>query len=251
MTNRLLNFARVLALWAVLLVAAARAGAQPGGGMQGPQFSGAMEKLFGEHKAFSANLEMQIEGTPAGAMTMGGSIAYLEGKSRFDMDMSQMKAASLPAQALAQMKQMGMDKIAMISAPDAKVMRMLYPSMKAYVEMPIADEGATTPATDFKMESTELGKETVDGHPTTKNKVVVTGKDGKPHESTVWNATDLDKFPVKIATTENGVQMTMLFKDVKFEKPDSAKFDAPSDYKKYDSMMNLMMSRMKGGPGAQ
>ncbi len=80
-----------------------------------------------------------------------------------------------------------------------------------------------------------------------KNKVVVTGPDGVSHESTVWNATDLDKFPVKIEMSDNGKQTTMTFKDVKTEKPDSALFDPPADYKKYDSMMNMMMSRARGG----
>jgi len=34
-----------------------------------------------------------------------------------------------------------------------------------------------------------------------KNKVIVTDDKGDKHESTVWNATDLKNFPVKIETT--------------------------------------------------
>ena len=65
------------------------------------------------------------------------------------------------------------------------------------------------------METTELGKDTVDGHPCVKNKVIVTDNEGSKHESTVWNATDLKNFPVKIETDRTGRQtMTMLFKNV-------------------------------------
>ena len=77
-------------------------------------------------------------------------------------------------------------------------------------------------------------------------------EEAKKHEATVWNATDLKKFPVKIETTEQGQAVTMLFKDVKLSKPEANLFDPPSDLKYY-SMMSLMqqemMKRMGGGMG--
>jgi hypothetical protein len=42
--------------------------------------------------------------------------------------------------------------------------------------------------------------------------------------------------------------MVLLFNDVKLEKPDAALFDPPADFTKYDSMMSLMMSRVRGAP---
>jgi hypothetical protein len=41
----------------------------------------------------------------------------------------------------------------------------------------------------------------------------------------------------------------MLFKDVKLSKPAASQFEPPADYKKYDSMMSLMMEHMGGGMG--
>jgi hypothetical protein len=233
--------------------------AQPGmragmGGPSGPRLGGDMAKIFGENSAFSANLEMQSTGGPAGdGMTMPGKLAYLEGKSRFEMDMSQMKSSRMSPQAAEQMKQMGMDKMVAIARPDKKVSYLIYSGLQAYVENPIQDPDAAKPESDYKIETTELGKDTVDGHACVKNKVVVTDKEGKAHESTVWNATDLKKFPVKVETAENGMTVTMLFKDVKLTKPDIAQFDPPSGFKKYDSMMEMMqqemMKRMGGGAG--
>jgi len=233
--------------------------AQPGmrggmGGPPGPRLGGDMAKIFGENSAFSANLEMQSTGGPAAdGMTIPGKLAYLEGKSRFEMDMTQMKSSRMPPQAAEQMKQMGMDKMVAISRPDKKVSYLIYPGMEAYVENAIQDPDAAKSEADYKIETTELGKDTVDGHACVKNKVVVTDKDGKAHESTVWNATDLKKFPVKVETTEGEMTVTMLFKDVKLAKPDAGQFDPPAGFKKYDSMMAMMqqemMKRMGGGMG--
>jgi hypothetical protein len=226
----------------------------PGGGGQssGPSFGGDMAKLFGDNQDFSANIEIQFK-LPGNEqeMTMPAKVAYSEGKSRFEMDMTQVKSAAMPPNAAAQMKQLGLDKMITVSLPAEKASYLIYPNLDAYVELPLKDPDALNSASDYKIEMTEVGKETLDGHDCVKNKVVVTGKDGKTHESTVWNATDLKKFPVKIETTENGHPIVMLFKDVKLAKPASDGFQAPTDYTKYDDMRSMMqqviMKRLGGG----
>ncbi len=210
-----------------------------------------MAKIFGDNSSFSANMEMQVVGDQP--ITMPGKIYVSDGKSRFEMDMSEMKGHQLPPDAAAHMKAMGMDKMVTISLPDDKTAYMIYPNMQAYVQMPTQNPDAAKPESDFKIETTELAKETADGHPCVKNKVVVTDKEGNKHESTVWNATDLKNFPIKIETTEAGHTTDMVFKDVKLSKPEAGLFAPPSNYKKYDSMMSLMqeemMKRMGGGMG--
>jgi hypothetical protein len=224
--------------------------AQPGP-PRGPQFSGAMDKLFGDNQSFSAALEMQMTDAAGGTMIMPGKITFDSGKSRFEMDMTQAKGGQMPPDAAAQMKAMGMDRIVMIGRPDKKVACIVYPGMQSYVENVLSDSETTTAPGDFKVETTELGKETVDGHPCVKNKAIVTDKDGTPHESTVWNATDLKNFPVKIQITEQGRSMTMLYRDITITKPDAGVFEPPSGYTKYDSMQAMMqaviMKQMGGG----
>lgn len=158
-------------------------------------------------------------------------------------------------QAAAQMKSIGMDKTEVISRPDKKVAYQIYPGLKAYVETQLPEqETSGSSGEQMKMDLTELGKETVDGHPCVKNKAVVTDKDGNQHESLVWNATDLKKFPVKIEQSQDGMKITMAFRDISFSKPSASLFDAPSDSTKYDStqsmMQQVMMKRMGGGLGA-
>ncbi len=221
----------------------------------GPGLSGSTAKLFGDNSSFSATLEMQT-GSEGGAdaMSIPGKIFFDAGKSRFEMDMSQMKGGKMPPQAAAQMKSIGMDKMIMIARPDKKMGYQVYPGMQAYVENPLPEQESASAPSDFKIEITELGKETVDNHPCIKNKAVVTDKEGAKHESTVWNATDLKKFPIKIEQVESGTKVTMLFHDVRLSKPAADLFEPPSDATKYDSMQSMMQQVMKkrfggGAPG--
>ena len=98
------------------------------------------------------------------------------------------------------------------------------------------------------MESTELGKETVDGHPCVKNKVVVTDKEGKKLESTVWNASDLKNFPVKMEHNDaQSGTVTLTYKDIKLEKPEVSSFDPPANFTKAANMMEMMMKGAGAG----
>jgi hypothetical protein len=220
------------------------AGAQPAQPPR-PSFDGTMAKLFGDNTAFSATMEFHCTQSPGNEMIMPGKVAHLVDKSRFEMDMSKLQGGNMPPQAAAQMKKMGMGRMTTISRSDKKLSYLIYPDMKAYVE--IATQEASAAPSEYKAEVTKLGEETIDGHDCIKNKVVVTGPDGVKHESTVWNAADLKQFPVKIQTdSEKGMAVVMLFKDVKLDKPAAAQFELPADFTKYDDMMSLMMSRARG-----
>jgi len=221
--------------------------AQPGGPPPGPSWDGAMAKLFGDNPAFTGTMEFHMTGPSGKEITMQARISHLEGKARFEMDMASMQGVNMPPQAAAQMKQMGMSKMVSISRRDLTLVYMLYPDMKAYVEMPMRE--ANAPISEYKTDVTKLGEENINGHDCIKNKVLVTCPDGSTREATVWNATDLNKFPMKLQlATKEGRNLLMIFSEVKFEKPDAALFSPPVDFTKYDTMMNLMMSRMRGAP---
>lgn len=232
-----------------LLTAQAQFG--PSGG--GLNFGGATGKLFGENQSYTALLEFQTADASGNAVVMPGKLSFDAGKSRFEMDMTQMKSSQMRPEAATQMKQMGMDRMVTIARPDKKITTLIYPGLQSYVENQMTDSQAAPDSGDFKVETTELGKDTVDGHDCVKNKVTVTDKEGKQHESTVWNATDLKNFPVKIETTESGRTSTMLFKNISLAKPDAAIFEVPPNFTKYDNMQVMMqqqiMKRMGGGAG--
>ncbi|HZQ48013.1 MAG TPA: hypothetical protein VFC07_13425 [Verrucomicrobiae bacterium] len=228
-------------LCATLGTASAQFG-RGGGGMAapptGPNLGGANALLFGDNNSFTANFEMQS----GSSQPMGGKISVSDGKSRFEFDMTKL-ASGRNASSAAQLKQFGMDTVASISRPDKKTVYTLYPGLNAYFETTIPDAPPAT-AGKSKTDISKLGTETIDGHPCAKNKIVVTDDNGATHESTVWNASDLKNFPLKIEQTEGGQKVTMTFKDVKLDKIDASLFEVPSGAKKYDSMMTLMQQEM-------
>ncbi|MEI8288439.1 MAG: hypothetical protein WCH99_03115 [Verrucomicrobiota bacterium] len=225
----------------------------PGGAPQGPRFGGAMDKLFGANQTFSATLEFHTTESRGETVTMPGKISFDNGKSRFEMNMSETKGTKMPPDAAEQLKSMGMDTMISISHPDKKTICLVYPGLHSYAEIPAPDTATKSDPADSKIETTEIGKETEDGHNCVKNKVAVIDKDGTKHESTVWNASDLNNFPVKIITTEKGQNSTMLFRNISFTKPAANSFDAPKDFNKYNDIQTMMqteiLKKMGGGMG--
>ncbi len=187
--------------------------AQLGGAPGGPQFDGALTKVFGENSTFTATLESQITPKSGDPITLPGKIAFDAGKARFEMNLANARGLNIPADAAAQMQAMGLDKITTISLPESKFIYLIYPGMQSYVENPLP-EALTGTNQNFKVTTTELGKETMDGHPCVENKVVVSDDKGATNEFTVWNATDLKNFPVKIITAKPEAKITLSFKDV-------------------------------------
>jgi hypothetical protein len=80
---------------------------------------------------------------------------------------------------------------------------------------------------------------------------VITDDKGEKHEMTVWNATDLKNFPVKIETDENGRNTTIAFSNIKTGKPESALFEPPASFKKYTNQREMMQQEMMKRMGVQ
>lgn len=168
--------------------------------------------------------------------------AFLDGKMRAEVDMTQMKSTNMPPGAGAMMKETGMDRVVSIMRSDKKSQIIIYPNAKSFVNMPLPQAAMDMLEKDPKIETTSIGKEVIDGHPCVKNKVVVTDSKGKSTECIVWNAGDLKDFPVQIQTTEEATTVVMLFKQIQLSKPDAVKFDVPSGYKRYDDMQKLIQA---------
>ncbi len=237
---------------ATLCIGLAPAFAQLGPAPGSSGFDSAMRKLLGDNAAFSATLETQIKPKTDDLVTMPGKIAYDSGKARMEMNLSAATGLKMPPGAATQMKSMGLDQMITISIPGKKSMLLIYPGMQSYVDNPLP-EGAAATNQDFKITTTELGKETVSGHPCVENKVVVTDAKGATNEFTVWNATDLKNFPVKIFRPGPEADVTMLLTEVTLAKPAANLFEAPAGYTRYDNMQTMMqtemMKKMGGGMG--
>jgi hypothetical protein len=84
---------------------------------------------------------------------------------------------------------------------------------------------------DFKVErtTTEM-KENIDGHPCKLEILTLTATDGRPivAQMKLWEAQDLDGFPVRIDVEEGGHTFTSTYTNVSFEEPDPKLFEHPT-----------------------
>jgi hypothetical protein len=207
----------------------------------------AMIKLFGDTKAFTAQaqarvLDKELKEVSSIPMTM----ALLDENLRAEMDLTRAKSSMMPPEAAAMMKQAGMDKMITIVRSDKKLTLLCYPGAQAYAEMPFSENESA----ESKVETTEIGKDSVDGHPCVKMKLSSTDSKGRPQEAFVWQATDLKKFPIQIQMTQRANTVIVKFEAPKLEKPAASLFNAPDGHTKYPTVQALgqaVMMKMFSG----
>lgn len=233
-----------LALIALSIALTIPVHAQPMAGMNNATMNHFMKKLFADNQTFTANADFTVTSPTEKPTTMPAKVAFDAGKFRTEMNLSDVRGGRMSPVVLERLKAMGMDQTVFIARPADKISYSIFPGLSAYVETPMRDADASKPESDFNLQSTELGKETVDGHSCMKNKDVVTDDKGQAHEFTVWNASDLKKFPVQIQWEDNGRTTSILFKNIKTSKPEAALFSPPSDYKKYATQAELMQQEV-------
>jgi hypothetical protein len=231
------GFTSILTLAASLFCLSASAAGGPGG----PGMDEAFLKLFGGNPDFSAAIESRSEVEKGQFLVMKGKMFLSGGNARMEFALDTSAGDEETAE---QLKAMGMDKMVSIARPDKKMSYLVYPSLECCVDMPDTATNADSKAGEDKIDITPEGKETAEGHPCVRNKVVITSPDGTKEESLVWNATDLKNFPVKIEQGSGNEKMTIFFRDVDFAKSDSALFEVPSSYKHYLNFQTMMQEQM-------
>jgi hypothetical protein len=241
---------RVLGL---LLLSVVGAWAQiPGAG--GPGMGAALGRLFGDIKEFKAKMVVQVLDTTRNERaSMPMDFAFVDKKIRVEMDATQIKNREMHPGLPAMLRQMGMAQVVSIIRPDKKTVYVIYPDQKAVLNVPLPNDGSKD-GKEPKVEKTPLGKETIDGHPCVKNKVLIKSENDKPLEAITWNATDLKDFPVQVEITDEGNISVIHFKEVQFVKTDAKQFDAPAgftEYKTEEQLKEAVMRKMQGTPPPQ
>lgn len=192
-------------------------------------------KLFGNHDDFAVDADFQMldaKETPVLALTMG--ITVSGDKLRADADLSSYKGPSVTPELKAQIQtaqKMGINHTISITRPDKGRMLLLYPGRKTYEELPLPKEASNVSAI-AKISKTPLARETVDGHPCVKNKVVLIDSKGRQQEMTDWEATDLKDFPIVVKLVEEGQGVKVHNRNIRLGKPDPSVFEVPAGYAK-------------------
>jgi hypothetical protein len=205
----------------------------------------ALTKFFGNITAFSARATVTVYGKDQKEkITTPMDFALLDNKMRVEVDTSQIKNQSMPAAGVAALKELKLDKVISVTRPDTKFTYLIFPGQQACVKMPMPREDVEAFQKNPKINKVALGKETLDGHPCVKNRVVITDDKGAKQESTVWNATDLKDFPVQIMTKEKDDTVVIRYRQIQFAKPDAATFEAPKGFKEYNDVSEFMTGLM-------
>lgn len=228
------RFFFVIFLAGMVASTSAQMGSPPSG------INAAMLKMFGDVKAFTVKAEARIldkNSNVVSAIPM--TLSMRDEKLRSDMDISLMKGGSIPPEAAAMMKQVGMDKMVTIVRADKKATLISYPGLKSYAEVPFS-EGETV---EGKVVITDLGKDTIDGQACTKTKLSAADAKGRAQEAFVWHA-EGKKFPVQIQMEQRKNTLVLKFIEPKLETPEASLFETPGTYAKYNSVQELMQAAM-------
>ncbi|MFH0788443.1 MAG: hypothetical protein V2B13_12635 [Pseudomonadota bacterium] len=136
-----------------------------------------------------------------------------------------------------------------ISLMDQKKSLTMNTKNKTYFESPINDKVPSVHDPRTVIEKKKIGTESFDGHPCIKYEAVFYFKE-KPQEkfkAVIWEAQDLGGLPIRneMAVPEGkkaGGPGTLVteFKEIKVGAATAAMFDIPRDYKKVNSMNEVM-----------
>jgi hypothetical protein len=191
----------------------------------------AFVKLFGSVGAFTAKVETRVLDRSTNQLVrMPMEFASLDGKVRLEIDLGKVQSSDFTPSTLATLKQAGMDRMISIFRPDKKITYLVYPGVQSYQELAQSKGEAEAAEKGLKVEKTPLGKETLDGHPCVKNKVVVKSGNEPVLQAVTWNANDLKDFPIQVEMHEKDNTVRMHFTDVRFVKADAKQFEVPAAY---------------------
>ena len=97
---------------------------------------------------------------------------------------------------------------------------------------------------EYRTKGKKTGSEKIDGHPCDIYELTTAGREGRERKETVWLATDLHNFPLKVISESNGTKVTSRNSDVEFKAaiPDSM-WKPPADVTFQD--MSEMMKGMR------
>ena len=128
---------------------------------------------------------------------------------------------------------------------------MVNPQSKTYYEQ-VQQKRSEAPSVydpNVVMEKKKLGSETVDGHPCVKSEMTFYHKDTptQKFKGTIWEAQDLGGLPIRTEIIVEAMQkaggsgkMVSEMKEIKVGGATASMFEVPKDYKKVNSMPELM-----------
>jgi len=139
----------------------------------------------------------------------------------------------------------GDQKMVMIIRHDKKVVWMLMPDEKMYMETKFPKEGRKDDLSNYKIEQTTVGPDTVNGIKTTKSKIIMTNLKTEEKMGGFWWTSKegiIVKTDVIAADKNSKERIKSELKELKIGRQAPSLFEVPADFTKMD-----IGSMMKGG----
>ena len=135
----------------------------------------------------------------------------------------------------------------MILRRDKKLVWMLMPDDQMYMEVKIPKEGRADDLGNYKIDTTTIGPETVNGVETTKSKVIMTGPDNTKMGGFWWATREgiIVKMDAIAVDKNKKERFKIDLKNLEIGEQDPAMFEVPDTYTKLD--MGGIGSMMLGG----
>ena len=93
---------------------------------------------------------------------------------------------------------------------------------------------------EYRTKGKKTGSEKIGGHPCDIYELTTQGKSGREHKETVWLATDLSYFPMKVISESNGTKVTSLNSDVELKAAISDSMMKPPADVAFQDMSEMM-----------
>lgn len=149
-----------------------------------------------------------------------------------------MKVYSTPTAERKEMKD-GADTAIMISRYDKKVVWNLIPEEKIYMTMPMGgadDKSRDTDVANYKLETTPMGAETLNGLTVNKAKILMTDPDGSKLGGFSWTTSDGIMVKLDAISVDKGGKnrMKLEMKNLQIGPQPKELFELPSGYEQMD-----------------
>jgi outer membrane lipoprotein-sorting protein len=136
---------------------------------------------------------------------------------------------------------------------DQRTAYMVLPQMCMQSELKdLPPVGVLEEAQQAHTKITDLGPETITvggkSYACEHRRVLYTDAQGKQYVSDVWNAKDLQDFPVQIVSVSNGKTSRITFEDIKLTAPDESLFVPPANCRPMKGIMGGFMPHMRMRP---
>jgi len=206
-------------------------------------------RLLENEKGITAKAQLELvdaNGTAVLRSEMG--FAYREGMMRLAMDLSKVTSTVLKAKSLKAMQQLGLARRDFSLLPRSGTLRMAYPTLRWYHEMPMPKTDAAIFKAKPKVSATADGVEKILGLNCARKRVTLKPETGPPIEARVWQAAAMKWLPIQFEIPEGEHTLRLRLMNVKRVPPETKLFRPPLGYQKAKSMKGILEQARKRVP---